>query len=178
MSVWHDDGYNVSTLEKKTIKIYHVLEDLNYGIWEYTRSFGRKSAKKKSTRRLIKELGASKDKIYLFILMQWHLTVTKDNIHRQIETLRKSYKSCRSGPHELTPQQAKRRVDNCHQLIGNPVDDRFIRRIVTYAEKWAYYRNPKPRNSGSVPVNLPKSSLKQMGSAPKYCCVSGGILKV
>ena len=32
VSVWHSDGSNVSTLEKKTLKIYHVLEDLNYGI--------------------------------------------------------------------------------------------------------------------------------------------------
>ena len=32
MSVWHNDGFNVSTMEKKTLKIYHVLEDLNYEI--------------------------------------------------------------------------------------------------------------------------------------------------
>ena len=32
VSVWHNDGSNVSILEKKTLKIYHVLEDLNYGI--------------------------------------------------------------------------------------------------------------------------------------------------
>ena len=32
VSVWHNDGSNVSTLEKKIIEIYHVLEDLNYGI--------------------------------------------------------------------------------------------------------------------------------------------------
>lgn len=40
----------------------------------------------KSTRRLSEELGAS-----------------KDTIHRQIKTLGKSYRSCRSVPHELTP---------------------------------------------------------------------------
>ena len=33
VSVWHNDGSNVSTVEKKTLNIYYVLEDLNnYGI--------------------------------------------------------------------------------------------------------------------------------------------------
>ena len=32
VSVWHNDDYSDSTLEKEIVKIYHVLEDLNYGI--------------------------------------------------------------------------------------------------------------------------------------------------
>ena len=32
VSVWHNYGSNVSTLENKTLKIYHILKDLNYGI--------------------------------------------------------------------------------------------------------------------------------------------------
>ena len=32
MSVWHNDDSNVLTLEKKTLKTCHVLEDLNYEI--------------------------------------------------------------------------------------------------------------------------------------------------
>ena len=56
----------------------------------------------KRTRRLLEELGAS-----------------KDTIHRQVKTLDKSYRSCRFVPHELT-QQAQRRADICSQLIGNP----------------------------------------------------------
>ena len=28
MSLWHNDGSNIATLEKKTLKIYQVLEDL------------------------------------------------------------------------------------------------------------------------------------------------------
>ena len=61
-----------------------------------------------------------------------------------LKTLGKSCRSCRSVglSHELTPQQAQRRVDISRQLIGNPMDDRFIRRIVTCDEKWIYYRNP------------------------------------
>ena len=30
--MWQNDGPNVSTLEKETLNIYHVMEDLNYGI--------------------------------------------------------------------------------------------------------------------------------------------------
>ena len=90
------------------------------GYWEYTQSSGRKSAKK-NTRRLSEDLDA------------W-----KDTIYRQIKTLGKSY---RSWLHELTPQHALRRVDICRQLIGNPMDDRFIRRIVTCEEKWVSYRS-------------------------------------
>ena len=93
------------------------------GHWEYTQSFGRKSAKK-STRRLSAELGAS-----------------KGTIHCQIKTLGKSYRRCRSVSHEFTPQQVLVRVKICLQLIGNPMDDRFIGRIVTYDEKWIYNWN-------------------------------------
>ena len=81
---------------------------------------------KKSTRRLSEELDAS-----------------KDTLQRQINTLGKSYRSCRSVPHELTPQQALPRVAICRQFIGNPMDVRFIRRIVTCDEKWVYYRKPE-----------------------------------
>ena len=83
---------------EETLKIYHVLEDLNYGIFRIYAEFGRKSSK--SSRTLSEELDAS-----------------KDNIHRQIKTLAKSYRSCRSVPHELTPQPSQRSVDICRQLI-------------------------------------------------------------
>ena len=33
MSVWHNDGSKVSTLENKTLKIYHALDDLNK-LWD------------------------------------------------------------------------------------------------------------------------------------------------
>ena len=71
----------------------------------------------KSTRRLSAELYA-----------------LKDNMHRQIKALGKSYRSCRSVLHELTPQQAQRRVHICCQLIDNPLEERFIRIIVTRDE--------------------------------------------
>ena len=46
MSMWHNDGSNVSTLEKKTLKIYHVLEDINYGILRIYAEFWKKIGKK------------------------------------------------------------------------------------------------------------------------------------
>ena len=42
----------------------------------------------------------------------------------------------------MVPLQAQCRVDIYRQLIGNPVDNRFIRRTVTCGEKWVYYPNP------------------------------------
>ena len=98
VSVWH----NVSTLEKKTLKIYHVLEDLNYcGILRIYAEFWKKI--RKNTRRPSKELGA-----------------TKDTIHRQIKTLGKSYRSCRSVHHELTSQQPQRIVMSVVSLSAIP----------------------------------------------------------
>ena len=63
----------------------------------------------KSKRRLSEELGAS-----------------KGTIHRQIKILEKTYRSCISVPHTLTPQEAQLRMDICRQFIGNPMDDRSI----------------------------------------------------
>ena len=49
----------------------------------------------------------------------------KNLMHQKIPyiarlTLVNSYRSCRSVPHELTPQQAQHRADMCLQLIGIP----------------------------------------------------------
>ena len=75
----------------------------------------------KRTSRLSEELGAS-----------------NDTVHRQIKALGKSYRIRGSVPHELAPQQAPRRVDISRPLICNHMDDTFIRKIVTYDQKWAY----------------------------------------
>ena len=45
MSVWHNDGPNDSTLEKKNTKDYVILEDLNYGLKLYA-EFWKKIHKK------------------------------------------------------------------------------------------------------------------------------------
>ena len=46
VNVWHNDGSNVSTLEKKTLKIYHLLEDLNYEILRIYADVWKKFRKK------------------------------------------------------------------------------------------------------------------------------------
>ena len=58
VSVWHNDGSKDSALEKKTLNIYHVLEDLNYGILRIYAEFWKK-IRKKSYLRLWDELSAS-----------------------------------------------------------------------------------------------------------------------
>ena len=127
VNVSHSDGSNVSTVEKKTLKIYQ-----------------------KSTCRLSEELGAS-----------------KDTIHCQINILRKSYRSSKPVTHELAHQQVQRKVDFCRQPIGNPMDDRFFKRIVTCDEKWIYYRKPDALKELLSPRQPAKVIVKKVGSVQK-----------
>lgn len=78
-----------------------------------------------STRRLSAELGPS-----------------KDTISRHLKKLGMIKKRCREIPHEITDAQAKRRIEICRQLLLNPNDLRWIKRIVTCDEKWVYFDNP------------------------------------
>ena len=48
----------------------------------------------------------------------------------------------RMVPHDLTPAQAQQRVTLCAELLRNPTDDRFWRRIITNDEKWILLRYP------------------------------------
>ena len=52
-----------------------------------------------------------------------------------------AHKKPRQDPHELTEAQGKRRVEVSRQLLENPLDDRFWKRIVTSDEKWVYLVN-------------------------------------
>ena len=82
---------------------------------EYTQSFGRKFAK--STRRLSEELAAS-----------------KRTLHRQIKTLEKNHAKA-VDLYLMNRHQNRLNVDICRQVIGNPMDDRFIRRILPHVMK-------------------------------------------
>ena len=82
-----------------------------------------------STRGLSAELGAS-----------------KDTVLRHLHQLGFANKRPREIPHELTDQQAQRRVTLCKQLLSNPRDLHFWRRIVTGGEKWIFFRNPDKMN--------------------------------
>ena len=104
----------------------------------------------KSTRRPSEEIGTPKDIKYC-----------------QIETLGKSYRSCRSVPHELTPQQVQNRVYICQHILGNPMDDRFIKRIVTCDENWVYYRKFDASKQWLRPRQPAKIIVKRNQFGPK-----------
>lgn len=90
-----------------------------------------------STRRLSAELGTP-----------------QTTVIRHLHQLGKVNRRCRQVPHDLTQQQAQRRVDACQQLLTNPWDDRFIRRIVTCDEKWVYFSNPDKENQWLDPGQM------------------------
>ena len=58
----------------------------------------------------------------------------------------KVIRRCREIPHELSEENAQRRVDICKELLKNPFDKRFVKRIVTCDEKWIYFTNPEISN--------------------------------
>lgn len=95
-----------------------------------------------STRDLEAELGIS------------HMTVWN-----HLQKFEFVHKKPRQDPHELTKAQANKRVEVCRQLLNNPLDDRFWKRIVTSDEKWVYLVNhnrdkrwvPKGQTTPSVP---------------------------
>lgn len=72
--------------------------------------------------------------------MAVELSISKSSIHSHLHQLGKVNKCCREVPHELTPENAKRRISICKKLLDNPQDFRFLKRIVTSDEKWIYYR--------------------------------------
>ena len=83
---------------------------------------------------------------------------SKDTINRHLHQLGLVLKSPREEPHELTDAQAQRRVEICQQLLRNPLDDRFWKRIVTGDEKWIFLRNTDrkkqwvPRGEQAQPI--------------------------
>ena len=84
------------------------------------------------------------------------LGVSKSSVHRHLVSHGKVNRRCRVVPHELSPDQAERRVNICRQLLSNPNDERFIKRIVTSDEKWIFFRNPDMRNQWLNPGQLPR----------------------
>ena len=72
-------------------------------------------------------------------------------INRHLNEMGLVNKRPRQDPHELTDAQAMQRVEVCKQLLQNPLDDRFWKRIVTCDEKWIFLRNPDKRNQWVSP---------------------------
>lgn len=69
------------------------------------------------------------------------LGVGKSTVHRHLQQLDFVHKKPRQDPHELTKAQAAKRVGICRQLLNNPLNDRFWKRIVTSDEKWIFLVN-------------------------------------
>jgi hypothetical protein len=90
------------------------------------------------------------------------------------------YKSCRVVPHELTSEQAQRRVEFCRKLLQLPKDHRFIERIVTGDEKWIYLNNPDFQkqwlDKGQLPV--PVAKRERFERKRSSSSASGGTTKV
>lgn len=78
------------------------------------------------------------------------LDVAQRTVVRHLKTIGKVNKRCREVPHDLTENQAKRRLDTCRKLLENPHDARFIRQIVTSDEKWVYFSNPDKKINGWI----------------------------
>lgn len=97
-----------------------------------------------STRALSAELGPS-----------------QSTINRHLHQLGLVNRRCREVPHELTPSQQKRRVEVCKELLSNPQDLRFWRRIVTGDEKWIFFRNPDMGKQWQHPGQPPKPVVKR-----------------
>ena len=131
-----------NTGEDNTKEIPHSVGSKLWDIENISRVLEENA--QKSTRRLSEDLGA-----------------TEDTIYRQIKTLGKSYRNCRSVPHELTPQQAQHRVDICCQVTGNPMDNSLSGELSHVMKNASITATLTSRNSGSVHVDLPQSSLKK-----------------
>jgi hypothetical protein len=93
---------------------------------------------------------------------------SKSTTHRHLPALGKIYKSCRIVPHELTAEQAQRRVEFCRKLLQLPKDHRCIKRIVTCDEKWVYLNNPDLRkqylDKEQLPMPVAKRERSKKGS--------------
>ena len=71
---------------------------------------------------------------------------SRSTINNHLNKLGFVNRRCRQVPHELTPNQARDRIDICKRLLENPLDERQFKRIVACDVMWIYYRNPDKRN--------------------------------
>jgi histone-lysine N-methyltransferase SETMAR len=83
-----------------------------------------------------------------------------DTVRRHLYQLDMVRRNCHKVPHDLTAEQAQRHKTICQELLTNPMDERFLKRIITCDEKWVYYKNPDLRKQwikkGEAPLQVPK----------------------
>lgn len=89
------------------------------------------------------------------------LDIPQTSVVRHLHALGKVNKCCREVPHDLTENQAQKRVETCRKLLENPRDDRFIRQIVTCDEKWVYFSNPDKQNQWLNPGQVAEPVAKR-----------------
>lgn len=86
--------------------------------------------------------------------------ISHTSVGRHLRAMGKVCRRCREVPHDLTENQAIRRLETCKKLLEYPHDNRFIHRIVTSDEKWIYFTNPDKQNQwldiGQVAQPVPK----------------------
>ena len=75
-------------------------------------------------------------------------------------------------PHDLTKNQAERRVEMCQKLQENLRELRFICQIVTCYEKWVYFSNPDTQNKWLDPGQVAEPVEKQNRFSKKGFIVS------
>ena len=90
------------------------------------------------------------------------LSVDQKTVWNHLKQLDFVHKKSRQDPHELTEAQAAKRVEICRQLLNNPLDDPFWKRIVTSDEKWVYLvnhdRSKRWFPKGQTPPSVPKQN--------------------
>lgn len=87
------------------------------------------------------------------------LNVSQSTVVRHLKNHGYTQRSCLRVPHELNEIQAQRRLDTCRQLLENPKDFRFWRRIVTADEKWVFFRNAHRGKQWLKPGQAPQEMV-------------------
>jgi len=71
---------------------------------------------------------------------------SKFTICRHLHFNGKVNRRCQEISHELSEENAQRRVDIFKELLKNSFDRCFVKRIVRDDEKWIYFTNPDTSN--------------------------------
>ena len=143
MSVWHNNGSNISTLDKETLKIFHILEDINYEILRTYAEFWKKIRQKVL-------IGSQKNLVHQkipYIVRLRHL----ENHTEAVDVYPRNWHLNKLNVEWVSVVSLS--------VIPWMIDlSRELSRVMKNGSSTATLM---PRNSGSVPVNLQKSSLKK-----------------
>lgn len=91
------------------------------------------------------------------------------NLHK----LGKVNKRYRNVPYVLRQAQAQRRVDTWRLVLRNPVDERWLKAVVTWDEKWVHYSNTIRKISRWNPDHWQNRLINEIDSWEKPCYAFG-----